>query len=104
MSKTAVLAKITAQPGKRDELVAAMGALVDHVETEPGTEVYALNLDAGDDDVVWFYEVYADKDALKAHGGSDVMKTVGGAMASLLAGRPELTMLTLEAGKGVDAG
>ncbi|MDY7102555.1 MAG: putative quinol monooxygenase [Actinomycetota bacterium] len=101
MSKTAVLAKITAQPGKRDELVSAMGELVAHVENEPGTEVYALNLDAGDENVVWFYEVYADKDALKAHSGSDVMKKVGGAMAPLLAGRPELTMLTLESGKGV---
>ena len=58
MTGPAILAKITALPGKRDELVAALQAMLDHVENETGTLVYILHTDTGNDDVVWFYERY----------------------------------------------
>ena len=101
MTKVALVARMTAAPGKRDELVDAVGALYEAVDGEEGTEIYALHLDAGNEDVVWFYELYRDMDALTAHGTSDAMKAMGARFASLLAGQPELTFLTPVRAKGL---
>ena len=101
MTKVALVAKMTAAPGKRDELVEAFGALFDAVAGEDGTEVYALHLDAGDEDVVWFYELYRDMESLTAHGTSDAMKAMGAAFGSLLGGAPELSFLTPVRAKGL---
>jgi len=94
MSKTAILAKLTAQPGKRDELVEALGPLVEAVDQEPGTELYVLHTSATEPDVVWFYELYTDQDSLQAHSKSEAMKQVGGRLAGLLAGPPDLIPVT----------
>src|SRR5687767_4834632 len=101
MAKVALLAKMTAAAGKRDELVEAFGPLYDAVAVEEGTEIYALHLDAADADVVWFYELYRDSDALAAHGTSEAMKAIGPQLASLLAGQPELIFLTPGRAKGL---
>jgi quinol monooxygenase YgiN len=104
MAKVALVARMTAQTGKRDQLVEAFGPLYDAVADEAGTEVYALHLDAGDEDVVWFYELYSAMDSLTAHGTSEAMKAVGPQLASLLAGQPELTFLTPVRAKGLTFG
>lgn len=101
MSKVALVAKMTAAPGKRDELVEAFTSFYDAVEAEEGTEVYALHVDAGDEDVVWFYELYRDMDALTAHGTSEAMQAMGPRLGPLLAGSPELTFLTPVRAKGL---
>src|SRR3954463_10450945 len=101
MPKTSIFAKFTAAPGKRDELLAALRPLLESVESEPGTEVYAMNT-AGEDDV-WFYEVYSDDDAFKAHSGSEALKAAFAKTADLAAGRPEIMIGQLQAGKGVTA-
>lgn len=51
-------------------------------------------------DVVWFYELYSDQDALKAHGTSDAMKATA-SLAEFMAGRPELQFLEPVVGKGL---
>jgi quinol monooxygenase YgiN len=102
MAKVALLAKMTAAAGKRDELVEAFGPLYDAVAGEEGTEVYALHLDAADADVVWFYELYRDSDALAAHGTSEAMKALGPQLATLLAAKPELIFLTPARAKGLE--
>ena len=101
--KVAVIAKITALPGKRDEVVDVLQGLVDAVEKEEGTRFYAMNVDKAEADVVWFYEMYADDDAFAAHGGSEAMKEVGGKLRDKAAGRPELHILEVVAGKGLPA-
>jgi quinol monooxygenase YgiN len=101
MSKVIVLAKIPVQDGKRADVVAGMAPMMDHVEAEAGTLEYILCEDAGDENAVWMYEVYADQAAFEAHSGSDVMKSLGGAIGPLLAGRPELTFLSPVRGKGL---
>jgi quinol monooxygenase YgiN len=102
MPKPAIIAKITAAEGKRDELVATFRRMLDHVQAnEPGTEVYVLHLDAKDDNAVWFYEMYADDAALGAHSGSDMMKAVGKDLGALLAGRPEIIRVVPVGGKGL---
>jgi quinol monooxygenase YgiN len=99
--QVAIVAKLTAQPGKRDELVNALKALLDATQSEPGTLIYAMHASHNDDNDVWFYERYADHDAFKAHSSSDAMKAVGPTMMNLLAGAPEITILTPVAAKGL---
>jgi quinol monooxygenase YgiN len=100
VSRPAVIAKITAQPGKRDELVAGLQAALDNAETEPGTLAYVLHTDNADPDTVWFYERYDSQEALDAHRTSDAMKAVGLALRDVAAGRPEITVVTPVGGKG----
>jgi quinol monooxygenase YgiN len=101
MSKVSVVAKITAQPGKRDDVVAALGGLLAAAAEEPGTLLYLANTDGSNPDVVWFYEVYESQDALKAHQGSEAMKAAGGALGGLLAAAPELFFGEPVGGKGL---
>jgi quinol monooxygenase YgiN len=101
VGKVAVIAKLTAAPGKRDELVAAFESMLEAVEQEPGTLMYALNTDKANADVIWFYEVYTDDAALAAHSGSDAMKAVGGKLGGLIGGAPELFVLELAGGKNL---
>ncbi len=101
MSNIAVIAKITAQPGKRADVVAGMASMMDHVETEPGTLKYILCEDQADADVLWMYEEYVDQASLDSHGSSDAMKALGGSIGPFLAGRPELFFTTTVRGKGL---
>lgn len=96
----AAVAKLVAQPGRRDELVNALKALIDATADEPGTLMYTLHTQKDDDNTVWFYELYADQAALSAHSHSEAMKAVGGALGGLLGGAPEITLLTPVVGKG----
>ena len=102
MPKTAMIAKLTAAEGKREELIAVLEKIFPHVENEPGTEAYVLHEDSADDNVIWFYELYADNDALAAHSSSDGMKEMmSGLGGGLLGGAPEMYMLTPRRAKGV---
>jgi quinol monooxygenase YgiN len=99
--KVAVLARIPAQPGKRDELVAALQAAIDNANTEDGTLLYILHTDDKDPDAVLFYELYSNQEAFTAHGTSDRFKEIGMSLRELAGGRPEITMLTPVIGKGL---
>lgn len=102
MSKVAVIAKIPAQPGKRDALVAALQAALDNAAGEADTLMYILHEDSTDPDLIWFYEMYTDQDAFVAHGTSDAFKAIGASLRDLAGGRPELTFLKPLGGKGLD--
>lgn len=104
MSQVAVIAKVTAAPGKRDQVIAVMQVGLATADGEPGTIQYVLHEDINDPDVIWFYELYANQDAFATHGGSDAMKELGKTLAPLLGARPELTMLNPLGGKGLAAG
>ena len=100
MSHLGVVAKLTAKEGQRDQLAAALQPLLEAVNDEPGTLVYLLYADDGAPDVLWFYERYEDRAALKAHGGSEAMKAAGAAMAPFLASPAEIHVLSFIGGKG----
>jgi len=103
MTKVAVIAKLTAAEGKRNELQAALSDIsMRNVASEPGTLVYVLNADTKDPDVLWYYELYEDGDALAAHSGSDGMKEMGKAIGHLMAGRAEVHVLDPVAAKGLE--
>ena len=101
MARPAVSGTFTCTPGKRDAYVAAMAPMFEQTQQEPGAEVYVLNDDAGDPDVLWMYEMYADDAAFQAHCSSEaVLEFVSTLDPALLAGPPEMTMLTARRAKG----
>jgi quinol monooxygenase YgiN len=105
VAKVAIIAKLTAAEGKRDELESLISDIgMKNVAEEDGTEIYALHRDKGDENVLWFYELYSGDEALGIHGSSDGMKAMGGAMRDLLGGRPEIIMLEPSVAKGLDLG
>ena len=102
-AKVSVIAKITANEGQRAELAAALQPMLDHVEAnEPDTLRYILLEDTGDPNVLWFYEEYANGEALVAHGASDAMKELGMAVRPFAAARPEVMVCNPIGGKGLD--
>ncbi len=101
MSQVAVIAKVTAKEGMRDELASAFRFALDQVADEPGTLVYVLHADSGDANVLWFYETYTDQASLLAHSGADWFKELGPRVAPFMAGRPELHFVSPLGGKGL---
>jgi (4S)-4-hydroxy-5-phosphonooxypentane-2,3-dione isomerase len=85
MPKVSFLAKLRVKEGKGDELIAAFEPIFEQVGQEDGTLLYALSRATDDPDVFWFSELYADADALAAHGGSDAMAKAGPTLGLLIA-------------------
>lgn len=102
MSKISLLAKLTAAEGKGEELEAAAGPLIAAAEEEPGLEVYSFHKDTSNENVYYFFELYTDAAALEVHGKGDGMKAAMAALGGCLAGRPEISMLSPVAAKGLD--
>lgn len=102
MSKISLIAKLTAVDGKAEELEAAMRGVIEAAAEEEGLEVYSAHRADDAPGVYYFFEVYRDQEAKDVHGRGDRMRTAMGAFAGLLAGRPELTVMTPVAAKGLD--
>ncbi|MCZ7526244.1 MAG: antibiotic biosynthesis monooxygenase [Acidimicrobiia bacterium] len=100
MAKISILAKIVAPEGKGDELLRMLPELVDAAGPEPGTEAYVLNRSTTDPDTFWFFELYADQDALTAHAGSETLARAMGELGSLGA-RTEIVLSEPLAAKGL---
>src|SRR5438309_451976 len=85
MPQIAVLARVRAKEGKGNELIAAFQPLVEQVENEPGTLLYAINRSKDNPDVLWACELYADDDAFAAHSGSEAMANAAPTLGPLIA-------------------
>ena len=101
MSAVACIAKVSAAPGKRADLAAALQLALDNVEHEPGTRYYILHEDSSNEDLLWLYELYEGQDHLDAHRSAPWFAELGPAIGPFLAGRPELTFVTPIGGKGL---
>ena len=88
MSRIAVIAKLVAAEGKRQELQERLAGHFSRVETEEGTLVFSWQVDYRNPDAFWAYEVYAGRDALAAHA-EWAAKAVE-EMADLLAAEPQV--------------
>ncbi|HRE00254.1 MAG TPA: putative quinol monooxygenase [Ilumatobacteraceae bacterium] len=100
MANVAIIAKIPAKPGMRDQLIEALQVGIQNVQSEPGTLQYIMHKDANDPDLVWFYEFYDSQESFVHHGSTDGIKAMGMASREFAAGRPELIFLEPVAGKG----
>jgi quinol monooxygenase YgiN len=69
------------------------------VEGEPGTRQYLMLLDENDPNVVWFWMIYDDDEALKVHTEGDVHEIVAPRVHELSISS-EVHRLKLVAGKG----
>ena len=101
MAKTSMFVKLSAQPGRRDDLLAALEKMLVAVNDEDGTEIYAFNLDTTDENAIWIYELYADEAALASHSASDAMATLIGDLGGLLGDAPLMVATTPVSGKGI---
>jgi quinol monooxygenase YgiN len=61
-----------------------------------------MHASEADPNVVLFYEVYRDKDALTAHQKNPALAAIGPSMASLVAGAPEITHFQPVRAKGME--
>lgn len=103
MSQIAYVVKLTTAEGKREEALAALGKLVVATEDEPGTLEYRMHTEANDPNVIWFYELYADKAAFETHIGSPTMAEVMGSLGGLLDGPADMRQLEIVRAKGAPA-
>ena len=101
-SKISLIAKLTVAEGKADELKSALADLIAAADEEAGLEVYSAHQDANDPSIFYFFEVYEGQDALAVHGKGDKMKAGMRALGGMLAGAPEVTMMTPVVAKGLD--
>jgi len=102
MSKISAIATLTAAEGKVDELTAGLEALIEAADEEAGLEIYSLHKDPQDPNTLYFFELYTDAEALTVHGKGEKMRAAMGALAGLLAGRPDVKSLVPIAAKGLD--
>ena len=71
-------AMVKAKPGQEDAVKEALLALVEPTRKEPGCLCYNLHQSKSDPTQFMFYEQWASKDALDAHGKMPHMKALGG--------------------------
>lgn len=102
MSKISLFAKLTAAEGKAEALEVAFRGVIEAAEEEAGLEVYSVHAVDDQPGVYYFFELYRDDEAKEVHGKGEKMRAAMGAFGGLLAGRPELTMMTPIAAKGLD--
>jgi quinol monooxygenase YgiN len=101
MSQIAVIAKIPAKPGQRDQLRDALADLIANTADEAGTLMYLLHEDQSDENLLWMYELYTDQAALDVHMASPGFKAGGAKLVPFLGGRPELVFTKPTGGKGL---
>lgn len=89
-----VVATLKVQDGKGDEFEAVFKDLMAQVKAnEPGCLVYQLTKSRAEAGTYKVLEIYANEEALKAHGQTEYFKAAGPKMGPCLAGRPEIEML-----------
>ena len=99
--KIAVYVKLTAPEGKGAELVAAFSELYPApLDAEAGTELHAIHQAQDDPAIVFFYELYSDADAHKAHSEGAALKAVLPKLGGLVAGPPEMIIAEPKHAKG----
>jgi quinol monooxygenase YgiN len=68
-----------------DDLLEALRPLLDQADDEPGTLVHAMNRSTKEPDLLFFYELYADRGAFHTHARSETMAAAGPVLEELVA-------------------
>ena len=83
-----VTAKWTAKEGEEETVLDAIHNLIPASRAEPGNLFYQPTRDPEDPRVFFFFEIYEDEDAYKAHGASEHFEKYGfGQAIPVLEGR-----------------
>jgi quinol monooxygenase YgiN len=83
MSRLASIARITARAGQFEALLEETRRFLTQIDSEDGTEFFAVNVAADTPDTLWFYEIYRDESAFQAHVSSEAMATYAAALGAL---------------------
>ena len=102
MPKRSIIAKLTCDADKADDLEAALATMVQASDEEGGLEIYSVHKDSNQPGVYWFFELYTDEASLGVHGKGDGMKAAMGAVGALLNTAPEVHVLDPTVAKGLD--
>ena len=86
-----VVATLKVQEGKEAEFEAIFRELMDKVTAhEPGNHLYRVFRSRKDNSTYVVMEIYADDDALKAHGKSEHFRAMSPRLGATLAGAPDI--------------
>ena len=85
MAQVAILARVTVREGKAGQYLAALAPLLEQARKEPGTLLYAVHRFAGDPEVFWTTEIYADDAAFAAHRATEVHAAAEPVFTNLIA-------------------
>jgi quinol monooxygenase YgiN len=89
--KVVIFTRLTAKPGRRDELLAVLMELGSATSAEPGNEQFATHAARDEPDTVVGYEVFVDDDAVVAHRATEAVRVTRERLDDLLAEPPEIT-------------
>ncbi len=79
-----IIARFKMQAGREDEALERLNKMVSAVQAqEPGALAYICHRSEDDPSEIVFFEIYADADALQAHGQTSYMREFRGAFARL---------------------
>jgi len=101
VSQIAVIVKVKIKEGQLEAFSKIALEGVENTKSEPGTTFYAIHNDSIEANVVWFYELYADKASADAHNSSEAFAKWFKSLASFVDGAPEFSFLTPIGGKGI---
>lgn len=102
MAKLAMMITSKAKPGSRDELYDLYREhLAPRAEANDRQEVVVWCTDDADDDLFHLFEIYADQDSFHANAGSEFFAEYMQAAGPLLAGEPEVRLMTPRWSMGV---
>jgi len=94
-------AKMTAQPGKRDELIEHLSASIEILKQTPGC-IYYLISTTKEPDVIWVWELWESKTAKDALAANPESARVMQEIMPLIASVDNRTELTVVSGFGLE--
>ncbi len=100
MSKVSVVGSFTCQEGKVDEMETVLTAMVAAARDEPGVEIYSYH--RGEENTFWFFALMADGESMQKHGQSEAMQHAMTEFGPLVAGSPQMNVMTPVAALGLD--
>ncbi len=95
-----IFTRLTAAPGRRDELLRVLDDLGVATRAEPGCAVFVSHPARDEPDVVLGYEVFHDDDALTAHRATDAVAVARERLEAVLAAAPEITYAVGDGAEG----
>lgn len=84
---------MSAQPGRRDELIRVLTNYAATLDGEPGTTLFAAAADPNDENMVWVWEEFLDSAAVREHFNHDFFRALQMELADLLADPPAVRPL-----------
>lgn len=90
-----ITAKLTVKPDRKEDLIHLARDLVKHSREEEGCLSYSVFVDQVSADTIFFYEEWADQEAIEQHSATPHFKAFMDNIPELIAGQPTLKVHTV---------